>query len=164
MGAFCFQNITVRNNLVVKIDPPPPRNATTLIHQCVFLPTLGPVIPRCFLEERSGFISRLSGTRNVTAFTSSCRRDLSFKCHQKWSAVGLSWQADNEGRMVENSLTKGRPTCPLKKGNRITQVTSSPRETGEYESEWEVTSTTLRCKRIKRGETFEKCLARHLAL
>ncbi|XP_078349977.1 uncharacterized protein LOC144634818 [Oculina patagonica] len=48
--------------------------------------------------------------------------DDGFRCHQEWPALGLSWRADNQGRMVENTLTKGQPKCPLKKAFRKTLV------------------------------------------
>ena len=73
------------------------------------------------MEEKAALISGLAnrGLRNVTTFVPRCGFDHSFRCNQEWSAVGLSWQVDREGRMVDKTLTKGTPKCPLQKGNSL---------------------------------------------
>ena len=31
-----------------------------------------------------------------------------FRRHQEWSVVGLSWQSNAEGRVMEDTITKGK--------------------------------------------------------
>ena len=86
------------------------------------LQTKGPVIPRCLLEKKSAFLTEfavLGSRNNFTSFVPHCAQDDSFSSHQEWPALGLSWQVNGEGRMVDKTLTKGRPKCSLKKGETI---------------------------------------------
>ena len=80
-------------------------------------------IPRCLLEDASSILSaRLSAKANVSrksnfaAFFARCKRDGSFKCYQEWPEVGLSWQSDHQGRVMENTLTRGKSNCSREQG------------------------------------------------
>ena len=80
-------------------------------------------IPRCLLEDASSILSaRLNAKANVSrksnfaTFFARCKRDGSFKCYQEWPAVGLSWQSDHQGRVMENTLTRGKINCSREQG------------------------------------------------
>lgn len=80
-------------------------------------------IPRCLLEDASSILSaRLNAKTNVSrksnfaTFFARCKRDGSFKCYQEWPAVGLSWQSDHQGRVMENTLTRGKINCSREQG------------------------------------------------
>lgn len=86
-------------------------------------------IPRCLLEDASSILSaRLSAKANVSrksnfaAFFARCKRDGSFKCYQEWPAVGLSWQSDHQGRVMENTLTRGKSNCSREQDFRLALV------------------------------------------
>ena len=80
-------------------------------------------IPRCLLEDASSILSaRLNAKANVSrksnfaTFFARCKRDGGFKCYQEWPAVGLSWQSDHQGRVMENTLTRGKINCSREQG------------------------------------------------
>lgn len=80
-------------------------------------------IPRCLLEDASSILSARLNTKanvsrksNFATFFARCKRDGSFKCYQEWPAVGLSWQSDHQGRVMENTLTRGKINCSREQG------------------------------------------------